>query len=71
MLAQEWGTAAITLDVDVMFDPTGSNHILNQFSDSGLSWRLSSPTFGDSSTYNTVYESSSASMGCNNFGSCQ
>ncbi|KAJ9520545.1 hypothetical protein QJQ45_007397 [Haematococcus lacustris] len=61
-----WGTAAITLDVDVMFDPTGSNHILNQFSDSGLSWRLSSPTFGDSSTYNTVYESSSASMGCNN-----
>ncbi|GFH28735.1 calcium/calmodulin-dependent 3',5'-cyclic nucleotide phosphodiesterase 1B, partial [Haematococcus lacustris] len=57
-----WGVAAITLDVNTIFNPTGNLFILDQFSDIGLSWRLSSPTFGNTSKRSTVFQSTSADM---------
>ncbi|KAL6753531.1 hypothetical protein V8C86DRAFT_1831984 [Haematococcus lacustris] len=57
-----WGSVAITLNVDACLTDANGRPTLQQFSDIGMQYRLTSPAFSDSTTSDIVAESTSTAM---------
>ncbi|KAJ9508536.1 hypothetical protein QJQ45_012079 [Haematococcus lacustris] len=57
-----WGSVAITLNVDACLTDANGRPTLQQFSDIGMQYRLTSPAFNNSNTSDIVAESTSIAM---------